>query len=169
MSLRINFNLSSVTAQRSLGATQDAYARTAERLATGLRINRASDDSAGMAVSERLRNQVRGLGQASRNAQDAIGLVQIAEGAMAETHRLLGRMRELAVQASNDTLSSSDRANLQTEVNQLVSEVDRIASATNFNGINLLDKNSAVSLHNAGVAFLSNLVLTPGRRQYCHH
>ena len=150
MSLRINFNLSSVTAQRSLGATQDAYARTAERLATGLRINRASDDSAGMAVSERLRNQVRGLGQASRNAQDAIGLVQIAEGAMAETHRLLGRMRELAVQASNDTLSSSDRANLQTEVNQLVSEVDRIASATNFNGINLLDKNSAVSLHNAG-------------------
>lgn len=150
MSLRINYNLASSVAQRSLSSSQDAYARMAERLSTGLRINKSSDDAAGMAVSERLKNQVRGLNMAGRNAQDGISLIQTAEGALTETHNILARLRELAVQAANDTLNSTDRANLQTEANQLVSEIDRIAASTQFNGISLLDKNSYVSKHNAG-------------------
>ena len=134
MALRINYNLASSVAQRSLGSSQDSYARMAERLATGLRINKSSDDAGGMAVSERLKNQVRGLAMAGRNAQDGVGMIQTAEGAMAETHNILGRLRELAVQAASDTLNATDRANLQTEANQLVSEIDRIAASTQFNG-----------------------------------
>jgi flagellin len=122
-----------------LGASQDAYAKQANRLSTGLRINSASDDAAGMAVSEKLKNQVRGLNQAQRNAQDGISLIQTAEGALTETHSLLARMRELAVQSSNDTLSASDRANLQVEFTALYAEVDRISSTTAFNGIYLLN------------------------------
>jgi flagellin len=117
-----------------------------------LRINRASDDSAGLAVSEKLKNQVRGLNQAQRNAQDAVSLLQTAEGALNETHSLLARMRELAVQSANDTLSNNDRAHLQNEVNQLVSEIDRIAASTQYNKIALLNKDSAVTLHNSGDA-----------------
>ncbi len=150
MSLRINYNLASSSAQRGLASSQDLYSRMASRLSTGLRINQAADDTAGMAVSEKLKNQVRGLNQAQRNAQDGVSMLQTAEGALAETHYLLGRIRELAVQAANDTLTSADRTNLQAEANQLVSEIDRIASSTQFNGITLLDKNNAVSLHNAG-------------------
>jgi flagellin len=150
MALRINYNLAASVAQRSLGASQDIYARQAEKLATGLRINKAGDDAAGMAVSERLKNQVRGLNVAGRNAQDGVSLVQTAEGALAETHTILGRLRELAVQAANDTLNATDRANLQTEANQLVSEIDRIAASTQFNGRYLLNKNSNVSLHDGG-------------------
>ena len=150
MSLRINYNLASSVAQRSMNASQDTYARMAERLSTGLRINKSSDDAAGMAVSERLKNQVRGLNMAGRNAQDGVSLIQTAEGALAETHNILARLRELAVQAANDTLTATDRANLQTEANQLVSEIDRIAASTQFNGISLLDKNSYVSLHGGG-------------------
>ena len=144
MALRINYNLASSSAQRGLGARQEAYAKQATRLSTGLRINTASDDAAGMAVSEKLKNQVRGLNQAQRNAQDGISLIQTAEGALTETHSLLARMRELAVQSSNDTLSASDRANLQVEFTALYAEVDRISSTTAFNGIYLLN--------NAGVA-----------------
>ena len=139
MALRINYNLASSSAQRGLGASQDAYAKQATRLSTGLRINTASDDAAGMAVSEKLKNQVRGLNQAQRNAQDGISLIQTAEGALTETHSLLARMRELAVQSSNDTLSESDRANLQVEFTALYAEVDRISSTTAFNGILLLN------------------------------
>ncbi len=139
MALRINYNLASSAAQRGLGASQDAYAKQANRLSTGLRINSASDDAAGMAVSEKLKNQVRGLNQAQRNAQDGISLVQTAEAGLSETHSLLARMRELAVQASNDTLSASDRANLQVEFTALYAEVDRISSTTAFNGIYLLN------------------------------
>ena len=139
MALRINYNLASSAAQRGLGASQDAYAKQANRLSTGLRINSASDDAAGMAVSEKLKNQGRGLNQAQRNAQDGISLIQTAEGALTETHSLLARMRELAVQSSNDTLSASDRANLQVEFTALYAEVDRIASTTAFNGIYLLN------------------------------
>ncbi len=139
MALRINYNLASSSAQRGLGASQDAYAKQATRLSTGLRINTASDDAAGMAVSEKLKNQVRGLNQAQRNAQDGISLIQTAEGALTETHSLLARMRELAVQSSNDTLSASDRANLQVEFTALYAEVDRISSTTAFNGIYLLN------------------------------
>ncbi len=139
MALRINYNLASSSAQRGLGASQDAYAKQATRLSTGLRINTAADDAAGMAVSEKLKNQVRGLNQAQRNAQDGISLIQTAEGALTETHSLLARMRELAVQSSNDTLSESDRANLQVEFTALYAEVDRISSTTAFNGIFLLN------------------------------
>ena len=116
MALRINYNLAASVAQRSLASSQDTYATNAQRLATGLRINKASDDGAGMAVSERLKNQVRGLNQAARNAQDGISLIQTAEGAMSEAHSLLARMRELAVQASNDTITNTDRTNFFEEV-----------------------------------------------------
>jgi flagellin len=138
MALRINYNLAASVAQRSLGASQDNYAKQAERLATGLRINKAGDDAAGMAVSERLKNQVRGLNQAARNAQDGISLIQTAEGAMGEAHTILARMRELAIQASNDTVTASDRANLQVEFSALYSEIDRIATSTQFNGTAVL-------------------------------
>ena len=151
MSLRINYNLASSAAQRGLGTSQDLYSRMASRLSTGLRINQAADDTAGMAVSEKLKNQVRGLNQAQRNAQDSVSMLQTAEGALTETHGILARIRELAVQSANDTLTVSDRANLQAEADQLVAEVDRIASSTQFNGITLLNKNSSVSLHNSGL------------------
>ena len=139
MALRINYNLAASVAQRSLGASQDNYAKQAERLATGLRINKAGDDAAGMAVSERRKNQVRGLNQAARNAQDGISMIQTAEGAMGEAHSILARMRELAIQASNDTVTANDRANLQVEFSALYSEIDRIASSTQFNGTAVLN------------------------------
>ena len=138
MALRINYNLASSSALRGLSASQDVYATQANRLSTGLRINTAADDAAGMAVSEKLKNQVRGLNQAQRNAQDSISLIQTAEGALTETHSLLARMRELAVQSSNDTLTASDRANLNAEFTQLQAEVDRIATTTQFNTALLL-------------------------------
>ncbi|NDF94357.1 MAG: flagellin FliC [Proteobacteria bacterium] len=139
MALRINFNQAASAAQRGLAASQDSYSKQAEHLSSGLRINRASDDAAGLAVSEKLKNQVRGLNQAQRNAQDSISLIQTAEGALTETHSLLARMRELAVQSSNDTLTASDRANLNAEFTQLQAEVDRIATSTQFNTALLLN------------------------------
>ncbi len=139
MALRINYNYESISAQRNLSSTQGSFFKAIEQLSSGLRINKASDDAAGLAVSEKLKNQVRGLNQAQRNAQDGISLLQTAEGALNETHSLLGRMRELAVQSANDTLSNSDRLHIQDEVNQLLSEVDRIANSTQFNKINLLN------------------------------
>ena len=146
MALRINYNLASSSALRGLSASQDAYAKQANRLSTGLRINTAADDAAGMAVSEKLKNQVRGLNQAHRNAQDGVSLVQTAEAGLSETHSLLARMRELAVQASNDTLSASDRANLDAEFTQLSAEIDRISSTVAFNGIYLLNSGMSTGL-----------------------
>ena len=143
MALRINYNLASSSAQRGLASSQDAYAKQAQRLSTGLRINSASDDAAGMAVSEKLKNQVRGLNQAQRNAQDGVSLIQTAEGALTETHSILARMRELAVQSSNDTLTASDRANANAEFTQLQAEVTRIGNATQFNGTSLLNGSTA--------------------------
>ena len=145
MALRINYNLASSSAQRGLGASQEAYAKQANRLSTGLRINSASDDAAGMAVSEKFKNQVRGLNQAQRNTQDGISLIQTAEGGLAETHSILARMRELAVQAGTDTLALSDRANLEAEFTQLKAEVTRIAATVNFNGKLLLNNASGTS------------------------
>ncbi len=139
MALRINYNYESISAQRNLTSTQGSFFKAIEQLSSGLRINKAADDAAGLAVSEKLKNQVRGLNQAQRNAQDGISLLQTAEGALNETHSLLGRMRELAVQSANDTLSNSDRLHIQDEVNQLLSEVDRIANSTQFNKISLLN------------------------------
>jgi len=146
MALRINYNLASSSAQRGLAASQEVYAQQAEQLSSGLRINRASDDAAGMAVSEKLKNQVRGLNQAQRNAQDGISLIQTAEGGMGEIHSLLARMRELAVQAANDTLTTSDRANLNAEFTQLMTEITRVSNAVTFNGTYLLNASTNVTL-----------------------
>ena len=145
MALRINYNLAASVAQRSLATSQDAYSRQAERLSTGLRINKAGDDAAGLAVSEKLKNQIRGLNQAQRNAQDGISLIQTAEGALNETHTILSRMRELAVQSANDTLTASDRANLSTEFTHLYAEVERIANTTPFNTSPLLNSSGAAT------------------------
>ena len=145
MALRINYNFESISAQRNLSSTQGSFFKAIEQLSSGLRINKAADDAAGLAVSEKLKNQVRGLNQAQRNAQDGISLLQTAEGALNETHSLLGRMRELAVQSANDTLSNSDRLHIQDEVNALLSEVDRIANSTQFNKISLLSNSSSTT------------------------
>jgi flagellin len=138
MALRINYNFESISAQRNLSQTQSSFFRAIEQLSSGMRINKAADDAAGLAVSEKLKNQVRGLNQAQRNAQDAISLMQVAEGALNETHNLLARMRELSIQSANDTLTVPDRVHIQAEVDQLLSEVDRIALSAQFNGKFLL-------------------------------
>lgn len=138
MGLRINTNTSSLNAQRTLWGTKLALDKSMEKLASGYRINRAGDDAAGLAISENLRAQVRGLKQASRNANDGISLVQVAEGAMNELSTILIRLRELAVQAASDTVGPVERQFLNVEYDQLVSEVDRIADGTEFNGTQLL-------------------------------
>jgi flagellin len=135
----INFNWPSVTAQRNMAATQTAFHTSVERLSSGLRINSAADDAAGLFISEKLQNQVRGLNQATRNAQDGISLVQTAEGALNVTHSILQRMRELAVQSSNGVLTSADRQAISDETKQLLDEVTRVAQSTQFNTLNLLD------------------------------
>lgn len=139
MGLQVNTNVAALNAYRHLSSTQSTMNTSLERLSSGLRINRAADDAAGLAISEKLRAQTNGLGQASSNAQDAISLVQTAEGALNETHSILQRMRQLAVQSSNDTNTADDRAAIQKEVSALNDELDRIATTTQFNGQNLLD------------------------------
>lgn len=139
MALTINTNVASLNAQRNLGSSQGALNKSMQRLSSGLRINSAKDDAAGLAISDRMTSQIRGLNQASRNANDGISLAQTAEGALQESTNILQRMRELAVQSANDTNSSSDRGFLQAEVTQLISELDRISSTTTFNGRRLLD------------------------------
>ncbi len=139
MALTINTNVASLNAQRNLGTSQSALNKSMQRLSSGLRINSAKDDAAGLAISDRMTSQIRGLNQASRNANDGISLAQTAEGALQESTNILQRMRELAVQSANDTNSASDRSSLQAEVSQLQSELDRIANTTTFNGRRLLD------------------------------
>ena len=139
MASTINTNISSLTAQRNLGMSQSSLNTSIARLSSGLRINSAKDDAAGLAISERFTSQIRGLNQASRNANDGISLSQVAEGAMASAGNILQRVRELAVQSANATNSASDRKALQDEVGQLVAELDRISLTTQFNGKNLLD------------------------------
>jgi len=134
----INHNLSAMFAQRTNGVVARGLGSNMEKLSSGLRINRAGDDPAGLAVSEKMRSQIRGLQQASRNASDAISFIQTAEGYLQESQDILQRLRELAVQASNGIYSSEDRMQIQVEVSQLVDEVDRIASHGQFNGMNLL-------------------------------
>ena len=146
MALRINYNEAASKAQRGLAASQDTYSSQAEALSSGLRINKASDDAAGMAVSERLKNQVRGLNQAQRNAQDGISMIQTAEGGLSEIANLLARMRELAVQSANDTLTSTDRTNLNAEFTQLQAEITRIGNAVTFNGTVLLNASASFTL-----------------------
>lgn len=129
----INTNISALQAWRNLYATDNALTKSLEKLSTGLRINRAADDAAGLTVSEKMRAQINGLNQAVRNAQDGISLLQTAEGGLNEIHSILQRMRELAVQAANDTLTDQDRTNIQLEVDQLLTEINGIADRTQFN------------------------------------
>ena len=139
MGLRVNTNVASINAQRNLSQVNQKLAGNFRRLATGLRISTASDDAAGLAISERLRSQVRSLEQAKRNANDGISLVQTAEGALNEVSSIMTRLRELAVQASNGTVSNDDKETLDAEFQSLISEVNRIGQSTEFNGIKLLD------------------------------
>jgi len=137
--MRINHNIAALNTYRQFGAANAAQSKSMEKLSSGMRINRAGDDAAGLAISEKMRGQIRGLDQASANAQDGISLIQTAEGALNETQSILQRMRELSVQSSNDTNTDSDRKELQKEVDQLVEELDRISSTTEFNTKTLLD------------------------------
>lgn len=134
----INHNVTALNTHNKLSAASAAQSKSMEKLASGLRINKAGDDAAGLAISEKMRAQVRGLDQASRNAQDGISLIQTAEGALNETHDILQRMRELATQSANDTNTSTDRGEIQKEVDQLAKEVTRIANNTEFNTKKLL-------------------------------
>lgn len=135
----INTNVASLTAQRNLNKSQNTLNTSLQRLSSGLRINSAKDDAAGLAISERMTSQIRGLDQAQRNANDGISLTQTAEGALASVGDMLQRMRELSVQASNATNSTADQTAIQAEVDQMLEEIDRVASQTKFNGISLLD------------------------------
>ena len=135
----INHNMNALNAHRNMGVNNTAAGKSMEKLSSGLRINRAGDDAAGLAISEKMRGQIRGLTQASRNSADGISMIQTAEGALNETTNILQRMRELAVQASNDTNTTSDREEIQKEINALTEEVDRIANNTEFNTQKLLN------------------------------
>ena len=141
--MRINHNINSMITTSALFRTNRDMSSSLEKLSTGLRINRSSDDAAGLAISENLRSQVRGVAQAQRNALDGTSLLQVAEGAANEISDILQRMRELAVQSANDTLTSTERAYTHQEFNALRDEINRIASVTNYNGIELISSNSA--------------------------
>jgi len=145
----INHNLSALNAWRALTINNTNTQKALEKLSSGYRINRAGDDAAGLAISEKMRGQINGLNQATRNAQDGISLIQTAEGALNETQAILQRMRELTVQAANDTNTPADRGNIQLEIKQLNTEIDRIATTTQFNTKGLLDG----SLSTTGVTF----------------
>ncbi|MCG1021587.1 flagellin [Sutcliffiella horikoshii] len=170
--MRINHNIAALNTHRQLGSATNAQMKSMEKLSSGLRINKAGDDAAGLAISEKMRAQVRGLDQASRNAQDSISMIQTAEGALNETHDILQRMRELAVQAGNDTNTGSDRGEIQKEINQLTSEINRIGNTTEFNGQKLLSAtDGAVTGGSPGVpgtpgvdatTFASATDMTPG-------
>jgi flagellin len=150
MGLFVNTNLASISAQHNLLGSQNSINKAFQRLSSGLRINSAGDDAAGLAISERFTSQIRGLGQALRNANDATSLAQVAEGALAESVNILQRMRELAVQAANDVNTSDDRNALQQEVNQLIDELTRIGDTTRFNGQKLLDGSFTDSFFQVG-------------------
>lgn len=154
----INTNMASLNAQRNLNISNNAIQKSLEKLSSGYRINRAADDAAGLAISEKMRSQINGLNQASQNAQNGISLIQTAEGALNETHSILQRMRELAVQSSTGTNTSGDRLKIQDEIKQLQAEITRIGNTTQFNGMTLL--NGAYSGGTAGA--LSGIVFQIG-------
>ena len=137
----VQHNLSAMNTNRQMGTITSSLQKSTEKLSSGYKINRAGDDAAGLSISEKMRSQIRGLNKAATNAQDGISLIQVAEGALNETHSILQRMNELATQAANDTNVSADRTAIQSEMDQLVSEIDRIQSTTQFNTKNLLDGN----------------------------
>ena len=137
--MRINHNIQALNAYRNLSQTMSSTSKSLEKLSSGLRINKAADDAAGLAISEKMRSQIRGLDMAERNTLDAISLIQTGEGALNEVHSILQRMRELSVQAANGTLADQDRQAIQDEVNQLNSEINRIGNSTEFNSKRLLN------------------------------
>ncbi|MEB3186125.1 MAG: flagellin [bacterium] len=150
MALRINTNLAALNSHRQLSSNDSMLNKSLEKLSSGLRINTAADDAAGLAISQKMLGQVQGLDQAQRNAQDAISMMQTAEGGLNETQNILQRMRELAVQGANDTLTTADRDSIQSELDQLSSEIDRIAAGTEFNTIKLL---SGGTISSSGLTF----------------
>lgn len=158
--MRINHNIAALNTYRQLSAASTAQSKSMEKLSSGLRINRAGDDAAGLAISEKMRGQIRGLEQASRNAQDGISLIQTAEGALNETHSILQRMRELAVQSANDTATESDRKEIQKEMDQLIEEIDRIGNTTEFNTKTLLNGGVGTSLVSSNSAALKGVSTT---------
>ncbi len=145
MSLRINSNVDAIAAHRHLSATSDAISQSMERLSSGLRINKAADDAAGLGISEKMRSQIRGLAQAQRNIQDGVSMVQTAEGNLDEVHSILQRVRELAVQYRNGSLSAAGKGAIQSEVDQLSAEITRIGNAAVFNGVSLLSAATSVT------------------------
>ncbi len=149
MAVIINTNVAALNAQRNLGVTSSKTSKTLEKLSSGLRINRAADDAAGLAISEKMRAQIRGMQQGQRNALDGVSMLQTAEGALDEVHSILQRLRELTVQAGNSTLSSSDRTAIGEEMVALRSEIDNISQRTRFNGLSLLNGSLAVTLDSA--------------------
>ncbi|MFK7694751.1 flagellin [Paenibacillus sp. HJGM_3] len=156
--MRINHNLAALNTHRQLTTNTGSTNKSLEKLSSGFRINRSADDAAGLAISEKMRGQIRGLDQASRNAQDAISLIQTAEGAMSTTHNILQRMRELAVQSANDTSTDSDRSQLQKEIVQLKGEIDRISSTTEFNTKKLLNGSLSASKASQGTVATSAVI-----------
>lgn len=160
MAVTINTNVMSLNAQRNLGKSQGKLAQSMQRLSSGLRINSAKDDAAGLAISDRMTSQIRGLNQAARNANDGISLAQTAEGALQESTSILQRMRELAVQSANDTNSDSDRSSLNDEVTQLKAELNRIAETTEFNGKKLIDGTMSGSTFQVGANSGTNQTIT---------
>ena len=158
----INHNISALNTYRQLSINNNAGSRSLEKLSSGYRINRAGDDAAGLAISEKMRGQIRGLDQAARNAQDGISLIQTAEGALNETHSILQRMRELAVQSANDTNTQEDRAEIQKEINQLTSEINRIGNTTEFNTMKLLNGDRAISYTTAASSVVESTSITDG-------
>jgi flagellin len=145
MSLRINTNIEALSAHRTLARSSEALTKSMEKLSTGLRINRAADDAAGLGISEKMRGQIRGLQQAQRNIQDGVSMVQTAEGNLDEVHSMLQRVRELAVQYKNGSISQAGRDAIQTEINQLASEIERIGTTAEFNGVKLLNAAGSVT------------------------
>ncbi|MGM0508348.1 MAG: flagellin Hag [Fusobacteriota bacterium] len=163
----INHNISAMNSYKNLKSVNGDIENSLEKLSSGLRINKAGDDAAGLAISEKMRGQIRGLNMAKKNSQDGISLIQTAEGALNESHSILQRMRELAVQSSNDTNTTEDRTELQKEMNQLRQEIDRIATSTEFNTKKLLDGDFAASgiMFQIGANSGQNVSMTIGDTQ----
>jgi len=159
MSMRINTNIEALNAQRNLTNTASKFASSVEKLSSGLRINRAADDAAGLGIAEKLQAQVGGLNQAERNSQDGVSMVQTAEGALAEVHSMLLRIRELAVEAGNSTVGTADATSINAEITALQSEINRIAQKTTFNGQFLLTGALAVS-QSGGTATVGTALVT---------
>ncbi len=162
MKVRINHNLSALNAWKNMTVNDTGQNKSLEKLSSGLRIGRAADDAAGLSISEKMRGQISGLNQASRNAQDGISLLQTAEGALQETHSILQRMRELAVQSASDTVTNADREEIQKEINALAVEINRISTDTEFNTQKLLDKSFENKIIHIGANADQNLRVSIG-------